>query len=329
LIKKYKGQAKWFCEARVDTLAHNPDLLPLMIEAGLIRIQLGGESGCQQILDLYKKGITLDQMRAVVESSKTNGLLSAYVNFIVGGAAETRRTYEQTRDFALELLDLAPGCVSVGHSFYTPYPGTQMYDHPSDFGIEVIDREVVTGMGDQHVFCRTSELSRFDILALGQDFKKNVQQKMQTLSKQFPAELNERHFRAYYDWDLSTEWYELMANNLAMYGYFRSICRAGAKRFSEAAERCFLNVYPLRTVELVATNGDKFLVRMRDGSVAEMDELASTILELSAGKLTFDEIGDIVARRVPELDAKQLREAITQRYADFDRDFLIVWKTGL
>jgi hypothetical protein len=320
---------KWFCEARVDTLARHPDLLPLMIDAGLIRLQVGGESGCQHILDIYNKGTTLEQMTAVVESARINGLLSLYVNFIVGGACETRRTYEQTKAFGLQLLEQAPGCVSVGHSFYTPYPGTPMYDNPSDFGIEVIDGDVVTGMGDQHVFCRTAELSRFDILALGHDFKKGVQQKMQALCKVLPAEVIENHCRAYYDWDLSTEWYEMMSNNPAIYGYFRSICRAGAKTFTEASEQGFLNVYPLRNVELVTTKGDGFLVRMHEGSVCEMDELESALLELSAGKLTFDEIGEIVAQRVPELDARQLREAITQRYANFDRDFLIVWKTDL
>ncbi len=56
--EKYEGKVKWFCEARVDTLAKNPDLIPLMVEAGLARIQLGGESGSQKILDCYKKGAT-------------------------------------------------------------------------------------------------------------------------------------------------------------------------------------------------------------------------------------------------------------------------------
>lgn len=55
LIKKYDGKIGWYCEARVDILKKNIDLLPLMKKAGLIRVQLGGESGNQDILDLYKK----------------------------------------------------------------------------------------------------------------------------------------------------------------------------------------------------------------------------------------------------------------------------------
>ena len=329
LIEKYNGQKKWFCEARVDTLAQHPDLLPRMIEAGLVRLQLGGESGCQRILNLYNKGTTLEQMVTVAESAKTNGLLSAYVNFIVGGADETQQTFEQTKQFALSLLDLAPGCFSVGHSFYTPYPGTEMYCHPDVFGIEVMDRDVVTGMGDHHVFCRTKELSRFEILALGQDFKQSVQSKMRFLCKQLPASLIEQHFRAFYEWELSTEWHEALASDGAIYGYFKSVYNAGAKTFTQAAEEDFLHAYPLRNVELVATKGDNFLVRLHDGSICEMDDLETTILELSAGKLCFEEIVEVLCERLPSLDITAVRNAVIERYRDFDKNFLIVWKTDL
>ena len=326
LIKKYRGEMKWFCEARVDSLVRHPDLLPLMIEAGLLRLQLGGESGCQHILDIYRKGTTLDQMIAVVESAKTNGLLSIYVNFIVGGAYETQETYRQTKDFALGLLEQSPGCVAVGSSFYTPYPGTAMYENPEEFGIKVIDSEVVTGMGDDFVFCRTKELSRLDILSLGHDFKKSIREKMEDLSKQLPFEVIEKHFQAYYDWGLSTEWYETLSANISVYSYFRSIYHAGVKSFAQAAERNFINMYPLRNVELVASRENRYLIRLPNGSVREMDELESTILEFSSGKLKFDDIVDIISAQVPDF-GMTIRQAIIERYASFDKQFLVVWKT--
>jgi radical SAM superfamily enzyme YgiQ (UPF0313 family) len=327
LIKKYKGRMQWFCEARVDTLVRHPDLLPLMIEAGLIRLQVGGESGSQPILDIYKKGTTLDQIEAVTESARVNGLLSLYVNFIIGGAYETQRTYEQTRDFALRLLERAPGCATVGNSFYTPYPGTEMYENPKEFGIEVMDQEVVTGMGDQYVFCRTQELSRFDILALGRDFIKSVKEKMQTLCRQLPQEIIERHFRAFYEWNLSSEWYEALSNNIAIFGYYRSIFRTGAKTFAEASAQTFQDMYPRRTIELVTTKGNNFLIRMPNGVIREMDELESIVLEFSAGKLSFNDIIEIISSRMPELNAAKIREAIVERYANCDKEYLIVWKT--
>lgn len=55
MIDKYQGRIKWYCEARADILSKNLDVLPLLKQAGLVKIQLGGESGCQEILDAYKK----------------------------------------------------------------------------------------------------------------------------------------------------------------------------------------------------------------------------------------------------------------------------------
>lgn len=328
LIARYDGKFKWFCEARVDTLTRYPNLLPLMIQAGLIRLQVGGESGSQRILDIYRKGTTLEQMYTVVESARTHKLLSLYVNFIIGGAYETNDSYRLTRDFALELLRLAPGCVSVGSSFYTPYPGTPMYENPRAFGIEIVDEEGVTGMGDKHAFCRTKQLSRFDILALGNEFRESVEQTMGDLCKQLLFDVMERNFRAYFEYDISSEWYEVLSENMVLYSYFKSIFRAGAKRFAEVAAHDFSNAYPIRNVDLVASKQGKYLIRLPRDVVRELDALESVILELSAGKLSFDDIVKIANSRVPGLAPATLREAIIERYADFDSEFLIVWKTN-
>ena len=65
MIDKYQGRIKWYCEARADILSKNIDILPLLKQAGLVKIQLGGESGCQEILDAYKKGVTLGELEFV------------------------------------------------------------------------------------------------------------------------------------------------------------------------------------------------------------------------------------------------------------------------
>jgi radical SAM superfamily enzyme YgiQ (UPF0313 family) len=329
LIERYDGQKKWFCEARVDTLTRNADLLPLMIEAGLIRVQVGGESGDQNVLDAYRKGTTLDQMRAVVESAKEHGLLSLYANFIIGGAFETRETYERTRDFVLELLHLGPGLVGVGKSFYTPYPGTPMHEDPKAFGLQVLDQEGVTGMGDRHVFCRTSELSRFDILEMGYTFEKSVAETMIALGRELPFDVIERHFRALYDWNISTEWYDLLSEDPLTHSYFRSLVRMGAKTFAQAREQDFREMYPMRHVKLVASKEDNYLIRTRLGGRRELDALESRLIELSTGKLTLDDIVKIVADQTAGLDAAVIRQALVERFAMFDRELLVIWRTNV
>jgi anaerobic magnesium-protoporphyrin IX monomethyl ester cyclase len=326
---KYGDKIKWFCESRVDVLAKNPDLLPTMIEAGLIRLQVGGESGNQHILDLYGKGTTLEQMQTVVESAKKNGLLSIYANFIVGGACETQETYKKTRDFALGLLDLAPGCMEVGSSFYTPYPGTRMYEKPEAFGIEVVDPEVVTGAGDEHAFCKTLELSRFDILAINLDFKRNISQKMKELCKQLPFEVIKRHFQAFYNWNLSTEWYEVLVGDQSRYAYFKSILSGGAKDFADITQQNFSEAYPWRTIDLVTSENGKYVIRTHNGNVRVLDELENMVLELSAGKLSFEDIVTIISNRTPGISTSTIREACIERFDAFDKECLVVWKTNV
>lgn len=323
---KYKGSVKWFCEARIDTLNKFPDLLPMMVDAGLIRMQVGGESGCQQILNVYRKGVTIEQIYNTVQTAKNCGLLSMYMNFIVGGAFETHETYRQTRDLALELLTIAPGCLSVGSSYYTPYPGTPMNDNPEQYGIMILDKEVVSGVGDKHVFCRTAELSKFDILSLGHDFSTRVSQKLNELSKQLPLDLIEKHFQACYKYNLSTEWYETLSVNVALDGYFKSIYRGNALSFEKAKKHDPQNIYPMRTIELVASRDKNYLNRSHDGTIREFDPLENMLLELSAGKLSLQEIVDIIQDDTSELATAAVRNSIYERYSNFDKEFLIVWK---
>jgi anaerobic magnesium-protoporphyrin IX monomethyl ester cyclase len=330
VIAKYSGKVMWFCESRVDILAKNPDLLPLMIEAGLIRIQVGGESGNQHILDVYRKGTTLEQMYTVVESAKKNGLLSLYANFIIGGAFETKDTYQKTKDFAFKLLDMAPGCMEVGSSFYTPYPGTQMFENPENFGIEVIDREVITGPGDEHAFCRTKDLSRFDILELKFDFERSVKQKMKELSRRLPRETIKKHFQAYHDWNLETDWCEVLSSeNQGRYAYFKATLSGGAKNFEEVKAQDFSEVYPWRTVDLVTSEKGKYVIRTLGGGVSVLDALESMILELSTGKLSFDDIIKIVNEKTPGVSLSEIRKACIERYETFDKDCLVVWRTNV
>ena len=328
LISRYQGKIKWFCEARVDTLAKHPDMLPLMIEAGLIRIQVGGESGSQHILDVYRKGTTLEQMRAVVESAKANGLLSLFTNFIIGGAFETRDTYAQTRDFALELLSLAPGCIGIGSTLFTPYPATAMSANPAAFGIEIIDPEVVTGVGDHHAFCRTAALSRFEILALKDEFDGLVRDTTRKLSKELPPEVILHHFRGFYEWGVHSEWYERLSENQALSVYFKSVLSSGAKTFAQVAAEQFSGAYPCRTMDLVSSKGDSFLVRTPSGTIRELDALEGMLLELSASKLSFQDIVEIAAAKLPETHHPNLNKAIVDRYADFDKNYLVVWRTN-
>lgn len=91
--------------ARVDSAER--DLYKKMKRAGVVRIDFGIESGCQEILDYYKKRITLQQIRNAVNLAKEMDFL-AFGSFIFGAPIETKEHIEKTIKFVCSLpLDVA------------------------------------------------------------------------------------------------------------------------------------------------------------------------------------------------------------------------------
>jgi len=105
---------------RVDNIDF--ELLHKLKEAGCYRISLGIESGDQHVLNLCRKGITIDQIKQAVRLIKSVGL-ETFGFFMIGLPGESKRSLEKTIDFAKELnLDLCK------FTFAIPYPGTLLYE---------------------------------------------------------------------------------------------------------------------------------------------------------------------------------------------------------
>ncbi|MCD8046337.1 MAG: B12-binding domain-containing radical SAM protein, partial [Clostridiales bacterium] len=181
MIDKYDGKIKWYCEARADILSKNIDILPLLKQAGLIKIQLGGESGCQEILDIYKKGVTLEEIEFTTKKIAEAGIPYIYINFIIGGAFETETTFNKTLNFAKKLLHIAPGHVEIDSSVFTPAPGSPMYQHSEFFGLKVIDKRILRGSSCSFVFAETEELNQYKIWQLRNRFKNEINHEYSTL----------------------------------------------------------------------------------------------------------------------------------------------------
>lgn len=90
----------WSCSSRVDLLDNN--LLELMKKAGCHTIQFGVESGSQKILDLYNKGIKLEQIKETFRLCKKNGIRTMG-HFIIGLPGEDKNTILKTINFSKEL----------------------------------------------------------------------------------------------------------------------------------------------------------------------------------------------------------------------------------
>jgi radical SAM superfamily enzyme YgiQ (UPF0313 family) len=115
----------WGCNVRADCV--DQDTLRIMKEAGLRIIHMGIESASQRILDdIYKKGISIEQVREAVAIAKRLGL---YVRgyFMLGAPGETIDEARSTIRLAHQLpLD------DVTFSITTPLPHTFLYDMTRD-----------------------------------------------------------------------------------------------------------------------------------------------------------------------------------------------------
>ncbi|MDK2781284.1 MAG: anaerobic magnesium-protoporphyrin monomethyl ester cyclase [Archaeoglobi archaeon] len=118
---------EWTCTSRVDTVSR--ELLRKMKKAGCAHIYYGVESASERVLDYYRKGIKLDEVRKAVEMTKDEGI-SVTCSFIIGAPFETREEMRKTLRFSVELNpDYAQ------FSLLTPYPGTEIYEEAKEKGL--------------------------------------------------------------------------------------------------------------------------------------------------------------------------------------------------
>jgi len=87
----------------------------------------GIEFGNQRILDLCKKGFTINQVRETIDLTSMVGI-SSYGYFMMGYPTETIDTIEDTINLAKSLA-LDHGMDSAGFSIVTPFPGTPLYKY--------------------------------------------------------------------------------------------------------------------------------------------------------------------------------------------------------
>lgn len=118
-ILKRNLKISWDVRARVNTV--DLELLKKMQQAGCERIHFGVEAGTKKILEVLRKGITLDQAKAAFSMSQKVGIQTlAY--FIIGSPTETKQDILETIKVAKKLKP------DFAHfSIMTPFPATDLY----------------------------------------------------------------------------------------------------------------------------------------------------------------------------------------------------------
>ncbi len=131
ILKNQKLDLTWSCMGRVNMV--DAELLELARSGGCWQVMYGIETASQPILDLYRKGITTEQVEKAVRITKQAGLKTkGFIMF--GNPLETRESIRTTIDFIKRIpLD------DVSISFFTPFPGSSIYPEVEKYG--KFDRE--------------------------------------------------------------------------------------------------------------------------------------------------------------------------------------------
>ncbi len=167
----------WFCEAHPGFLVKHLEMIREMIDSGMVRMQIGMESGVEAVLEAYGKLAKPEDIKKVVEVCYAEGLPQLTGNYIIGGAFETKETLETTTEAVMELLNIAPGMLDLSTTFIMPLPGTQIYNHPEQFDMVLEDRECITTIEDFPVN-HTKGLSLAEICMGRSQFITKVSNKM-------------------------------------------------------------------------------------------------------------------------------------------------------
>ena len=88
---------KWACYARADDLLED-DVVALMKKAGVNHLQIGLESGNQELLDAMNKQCTVDKNLIAIQMCRKHNITSL-VSLIVGFPGETAETIRETYEF--------------------------------------------------------------------------------------------------------------------------------------------------------------------------------------------------------------------------------------
>lgn len=171
----------WFCEGRVDTISKHPEMLSIMYNAGLKKLQIGIESGNQKTLDMYNKGITLEQMETVIkEATKYEDLILAG-NIILGNPHETLSEFKKGLEFIKHLILLSNFKLDISTAYLAPFYGTPIREEQEKFGLEIIP---------EFEFCRISML---DVVSKPNTLSKEEVNNLKILTESEIAEFIKDH----------------------------------------------------------------------------------------------------------------------------------------
>ncbi|MCE1247251.1 MAG: B12-binding domain-containing radical SAM protein [Firmicutes bacterium] len=284
----------FFCQGRVNILDKHPELIPALDKAGLAKMQIGIESGDPETLKLYRKQITVDQVRKAVKNIRDNSGFMIVGGFILGGPFENEKTFANTVNLAVELIGEAPGVFETSAGFLGAYPGTEIALHPERFGLKVEEPDFIKGLSLGDVQMSTEAFDKNSIRRLENRFYEAVLAAMEKNLKNIPAAIVKNHFIWAERYRMFSVWYLFFLSKFkVMSNYFKFL---ESPRFATLSEIPPENIGNWRAVRVIEKRNYR-----ADGNILLPASIIETkldapeeilIYELCSGKLTIKQAVD-------------------------------------
>lgn len=126
-----KLQLSWIANARVDMI--DKESITAMKKAGCHMLKFGVESGSNEILNNYNKGINIVQTESAFRIAREAGI-DTHAHIVLGGPGETVETIRRTIAFAKKIR-----ASTASFGILTPYPGTELFDRVAKHYPEIMD----------------------------------------------------------------------------------------------------------------------------------------------------------------------------------------------
>jgi anaerobic magnesium-protoporphyrin IX monomethyl ester cyclase len=112
----------WFYQGRADFLIRYKDLLPEMRKAGNLMVQIGVETSKNEEMRLFRKGLTIDQVKLAVDLLKKHDIVSQGLIIIGTRNDDANSIIHKVR--YMKWLDVDFPIFTI----YTPFPGSDVYE---------------------------------------------------------------------------------------------------------------------------------------------------------------------------------------------------------
>ncbi len=273
---------RWICEIHCQTVYDKPELLKLMVEAGLNEAQIGIESGDNTILKKLNKTITSDMIIQTVENCKKAGIYMLEGNIMLGAAGETKEQLEANFDFAEQLIIAGKGMIQIYPVLLWPFPNTPITLNPSKYGVKIIEEQC-----EYTVNCISNCVSESESVTR-QEFVEYYYQLRDRISEVYSkvaCTLNAQEAGKHW-FNGSFTFVEQWGRSLSAIKYMNTFFIAKGKNNVDLSDD---NVYPVRTFDILSYKDNMLYLRESDLLIETFD---SRILEICNGKNNVKEIAE-------------------------------------